>query len=88
MPTPQKIIEAIAWPKGIDYSVEKQLIENGRLGFNRLGGRGNEFIYLTQDAVVENYTTAAQTTHWYRGMPKDEFDELFKWNIVKDSDDS
>jgi hypothetical protein len=56
--------------------------------FNRLGGQNNSFIYLTRDAVVDKYATADQTTHWYRGMPKEEFDQLFKFNIVKDSDDA
>lgn len=88
MPGPDSILAAVAWPKGIDYSHEKQLIESGTLTFNKLGGQSSEFIFLTREAAVEEYTTAANTTHWYRGMPKEEFDELFKWNIVKATDDS
>jgi hypothetical protein len=88
MPTPEGILKAIVWPKNIDYYLEKLLIESGSLMFNRLGGQKNEFIYLTREAVVDKYTIAAQTTHWYRGMPKDEFDQLFKFNVVKDSDDA
>ena len=88
MPTPESILKAIVWPKNIDYYLEKVLRESGSLMFNRLGGQKNEFIYLTREAVVDKYTIAAQTTHWYRGMPKDEFDQLFKFNVVKDSDDA
>ena len=78
MPSPDSILAAVAWPK-VDYSHEKQLIESGTLTFNKLGGKYGEFIFLTREAAVEEYTTAANTTHWYRGMPKQEFDELFKF---------
>jgi hypothetical protein len=88
MPTPESILKVIVWPKNVDYDLEKLLIENGSLKFNRLGGPNKEFIYLTREAVVDKYTIAAQTTHWDRGMPKGEFDQLFKFNIVKDSDDA
>jgi hypothetical protein len=88
MPTPESILKAIAWPKNIDYSLENLLIEKGSLMFDRLGGQKKEFIYLTREAAVDKYKTAESTTHWYRGMPKEEFDELFKWNIIKDSDDA
>jgi hypothetical protein len=88
MPTPESILQAIAWPKNIDYSLEKLLIEKGSLTFDRLGGQNKEFIYLTREAAVDKHTTADQTTHWYRGMPKDEFDRLLKFNIVNDADDA
>lgn len=85
---PQTILSVIIWPKGEDYSHEKFLIEKGHLTFDRLGGREKEYIFLTRDAAVDGYTTADKTTHWYRGMPKDEFDDLFKFNIVKATDNS
>jgi hypothetical protein len=82
MPSAEQIINAAVWPKGLDLSHEKYLIETGALGFDRLGGKHSEYIFLSRAAVVDDYTGADRTSHWYRGMPKEEFDELFKFNIV------
>jgi hypothetical protein len=84
----ESLLSVIVWPKGIDFSHEKSLIESGKLMFDRLGGRNAEFIFFTRDAVVDGYRQAAETTHWYRGMSKQEFDQLFNFNIVDTSPNS
>jgi hypothetical protein len=82
------LLSVITWPRGIDFSHEKSLVESGKLTFDRLGGRNGEFIFFTRDAVVDAYRQADQTTHWYRGMSKQEFDQLFNFNIVDTSPNS
>ena len=76
------VLSIISLTERIDFSLEINLIRNGKLVFERLGGRNGTTAYFTGNAVADQFMGADETTHWYRSMSKHEFDQLFIFRMI------